>query len=251
MSEELLTALEAHSGLVCLTGAGGKKTALYRLAGAHQGQVGLTATVHIPPFPRNLDIFTVVEEEGALLSEVSATAANERIVAFARPSEKHGRLAGVRPNLVTQIHERAGFDVTFVKADGARSRWIKAPARNEPEIPEGANTVIPVVSAKVIGEPLSDKIAHRVEWLSEVIGAPVGAVIKPSHVARLLSDERGALKGVNDAIVVPLINMADDEKYAALARETAKQALRFSTRFNRVVITAMRQPDPVVEVVTL
>lgn len=250
MSKDLLTALEAHFGLVCFTGAGGKKTALYQLAGAHQGRVGVTSTVHIPPFPRKLDMRTVIVEEGALVSEVSEAAAGERVVAFAHPSEKHGRLAGVKPKLVAKIHGCAGFDVTFVKADGARSRWIKAPASDEPQIPEGASTVIPVVSARVMGEPLSDKIAHRVDRLSAVIGATAGAVIEPLHVARLLSDEQGALKGVGDAVVVPLINMADNEDYTALAREAAKQALALSKRFDRVVIAAMRQSHPLVEIVT-
>ena len=250
MREDLLTALEAHLGLVCLTGAGGKKTALYQLACAHQGRVGLTSTVHIPPFPRKLNIRTVIVEEGALVSEVSEAAAGERVVAFARPAEKHGRLAGVEPKLVAEIHGRAGFDVTLVKADGARSRWIKAPGGDEPQIPEGASTVIPVVSARVMGEPLSDRIAHRVHHLSAVTGATAGAVIEPLHVARLLSDEQGALKGVGNAVVVPLINMADNENYTALAREAAKQALALSKRFDRVVIAAMRRSHPLVEVVT-
>ena len=250
MSEDLLTTLEAHLGLVCLTGAGGKKTALYHLAAAHQGRVGVTSTVYIPPFPRKLDVATVIVEESALISEVSEAAAGERVVAFAQPSEKHGRLAGVKPELVTQIHDRAGFDVTFVKADGARSRWIKAPGSDEPQIPEGASTVIPIVSARVMGEPLSDKIAHRADRLSAVTGATAGTIIEPLHIARLLSDEEGALKGVVDAVVVPLINMADNEHYTALAREAAKQALALTKRFDRVVIAAMRRSEPLVEVVT-
>ena len=42
---DLLDALEAHSGLVCFVGAGGKKTILYRLGAAHPGRVGITATL--------------------------------------------------------------------------------------------------------------------------------------------------------------------------------------------------------------
>ena len=251
MHEDLLTALDAHRGLVCLTGAGGKKTALYWLARAHQGRVGLTSTVHIPPFPRKLDLRTVIVGEGVLLSEVLEAASGERVVAFAHPSQKHSRLAGVKPKLISRIHSCAGFDVTFVKADGARSRWIKAPGGDEPQIPEGAATVIPVVSARVIGEPLSDQIAHRVEHLSAVTGAAPGALIEPVHVARLLSNEQGALRGVGDAVVVPLINMADNEEYTVQAREVAKQALSLTRRFDRVVIAAMRRAYPLVEVVTL
>ncbi|MDQ3774178.1 MAG: hypothetical protein M3461_07335, partial [Pseudomonadota bacterium] len=58
--EALLEALAATRGLVALVGAGGKKTTLYRLARAHAGRIGITATVAIPPFPADLGAHVIV-----------------------------------------------------------------------------------------------------------------------------------------------------------------------------------------------
>lgn len=249
MTSELLDILAARSGLVCVVGAGGKKTTLYRLAAEHPGRVGITATVHITRYPRRLGAYEVIEEESEALAAVRAAAAEHRVVAFAGPSRKRGRYSGYDPALVARIHAAAGFDVTLVKADGARMRWIKAPNPDEPRIPQEATTVIPVVSARALGEPLTDRIAHRVERVCAAANALPGERLTPQHLGHLLASERGALQGVGAAEVVPLINMVDAPELEAPAREAAVHALALSDRFERVVLASMRKSAPLVAVV--
>ena len=249
MEKELLDALGARSGLVCLVGAGGKKTTLYRLAAAHPGRVGVTSSVHIPPFPAELDAREVIARQDRLLSAVVAAAGNHRKVAFAQPSEKPRRLAGVEPALIAQIHAAAGFDITLVKADGARSRWIKAPDPTEPQLPQDIATVIPVVSARALGQPLSERISHRLERIETITGARRGEILAPLHIARLLVHRQGALRGVGTAQVAPLVNMVDDARCKALAVETAERALALCERFDRVVLASMKSSEPLVAVV--
>ena len=247
---ELLDALQARRGLVCFVGAGGKKTTFYRLAALHPGRVGITATVHIPFFPKSVDAHPLIAEEGALLPALLDEAGRHDKVIFARPSDKHGRFAGLPTALVSEAHLQAGFDVTLVKADGARSRWIKAPNESEPRIPPDADTVICVISARAIGQPLTDRIAHRVERIEALSGARNGEPIGPEHVARLLASEEGALRGVGDARVIPVLNMVDDEERIRLARQAAEHALGATDRFDRVVLTSMRRDSPLVGVVS-
>ena len=223
---ELLDALEARRGLVCFVGAGGKKTTFYRLAADHPGRVGITATVHIPFFPKSIDAHPLIAEEGTLLPALLEESGRHDKLIFACPSDKHGRYAGIATSLVSAAHARAGFDVTLVKADGARSRWIKAPNESEPRIPPDADTVICVVSARAIGQPLSDRIAHRVERIETLCGARAGEPIAAEHVARLLASEEGGLRGVGAARVIPVINMVDDEQRRRLARQAAEHAPR-------------------------
>ena len=252
MTLKLLDLLCARSGIVCAVGAGGKKTTLYRLAAEHPGRLGLTATVMTAPFPSTLEAHTVVGPFGppeALEHAVVEASATHRVIAFAHPSAKRARLAGLAADKVTKIHERAGFQVTLVKADGARSRWIKAPADGEPVIPPGTTTVIPVISAHAIGAVLGEEVAHRVERIEAVSGARRGEPLTAEHLARLLASSSGALKGVGDAQVVPLINMVDDPEQEAAAREAAEAALHLTRRFDRVVLASMRRPEPVVRVV--
>lgn len=245
----ILEALCAMRGLVALVGAGGKKTTLYRLARAHPGRVGITATVAIPPFPANLGAHAIVAGANALAERVDQ-ARERRIIAFACPSDKPDRLAGLSPAEVARIHELAGFDITLFKADGARSRWIKAPDPDEPELPEVLDTVIPVVSARAIGERLREDIAHRVDRITAITGCQPGDMITPETVARLLADEQGALKGTGKALIVPLINMVDNDQLASVARQAARWALALTRRFDRVVLASMQAESPIVEVVT-
>ena len=249
-AEALLDALDARTGLVCFVGAGGKKTTMYRLADMHPGRVGITATAHIPFFPKTLKVAKVIAPEGDILPRVlSELSHHQDKVAFAQPSEKHGRFAGLEPSLVGRIQAEAGFDVLLIKADGARSRWIKAPNDIEPQIPPTTRIVIPVVSARAIGEKLSEKIAHRVDRIESICGVSEGQAITPLHVARLLADEEGALRSVGPARVIPLLNMVDDEERNKLALETAEHALRLSDRFDRVVLASMQLEQPLVEVI--
>jgi probable selenium-dependent hydroxylase accessory protein YqeC len=247
---ELIDLLAARSGTVCAVGAGGKKTTLYHLALAHPGRAGLTCTVPNTHFPSRLGAYVVVAEAAELAAAVARAAAAHRLVAFAHPSEKSGRHAGVAPDLIAEIQGTAGFDVLLVKSDGARMRWIKAPEDGEPLIPETATTVVPVVSAKAFGERLTETVAHRLSRVETVTGAEYGEVITPTHVARLLAHDEGALKNSRSATVVPVINMVDNAELEAAAREAARTALELTDRFDRVVLTSHLQPARLVGVVT-
>ena len=246
----LIDVLDARSGIVCAVGAGGKKSVLYQLAREHRGRFALTATVHMTVFPDDLSVEAVVDEETALAERVFAVDAS-RSVAYACPSHKAGRYAGATGATIRSIHERGHFDATYVKADGARMRWIKAPAEGEPMLLPEADLVIPVVSARAIGEPLSERVAHRLDQVSAVTGVAPGAVLTPAAVGRLLASDDGALKGTAGARVAPLINMVDNDSQEQRARAAAEAALAITSRFDSVVLCCLRRPTrPVVGVVT-
>ncbi len=246
---ELREALAAQSGIVAFVGAGGKKTAMYRLAAHHPGPMGLTGTVRLADFPESLDATRVVGESGDLTAEVLEAASRSRRVAYAGPIHREGRLNGVAPEFVAELHFRAGFAATYVKAGGARMRWIKAPGEGEPRIPPGVTTVVAVVSARVLGRPFDERIAHRREELGEITGLERGKPIAAEHVAQLLVHPQGAAKGVGEAELVPLINMVDDGDAEGAAREVADRALAKGPPFRRVVLAAMARERPLVAVV--
>jgi probable selenium-dependent hydroxylase accessory protein YqeC len=249
----LLDLLAAHKGLVCAVGAGGKKSTLYRLAEAHllagTARTGLTCTVTMAPPPRALPAERLVAEPETLTAEVPALALRHRLVAYAQPSSKPGRIGGLRGELIARLHGDGGFAVTLIKADGARMRWLKAPREDEPVLPEGVTTVLPVVSARALGQPLDLASAHRLGRVASVTGATIGEPLKPAHLARLLTSAEGSLQRVGAAVVVPIVNMVDDKERLAGAREVARRALAATDRFERVILTSMIAADPVVEVV--
>lgn len=246
----LVRALGVEGGVLCAVGAGGKKTLLYRLAREAPGRVALTATVHTPPFGRHLDASAVDADPLPRLRARLDAEPGARVWGVARPSEKTNRWAGLRPDEVDALAEMRAFDWILVKADGARFRWIKAPAEDEPAVPASAALVLPVASARAIGRPLDDKVAHRPDAFARLTGAAVGRPIEPRHVAALLAHPEGALKNAGAAGVLPILNMVDDAETEAAAREAAEEALRLTGRFDRVLLACLTAEDPVVAAVT-
>jgi len=249
MSGELLDLFGARHGIVCAVGAGGKKTTLYRLGAAHPGRVAQTASVVTTHFPDHLGAHVIVGEGDDLMAQMVAASA-QRYVAYAGPEKKPGRYSGVPGDQIATIHESCGFDVTFVKADGARMRWLKAPRAGEPVLPPGCATVIALASARVIGEPLSERTAHRLALVSAVTGARPGDIVTPAHLGKLFSSPDGLLHGVGDARFVPVINMVDDAASERLAREAAQVALASTDRYDRLILCSMRRSqNPIIAVI--
>jgi probable selenium-dependent hydroxylase accessory protein YqeC len=245
----LSSALDAESGLTCVVGAGGKKTTLYALADRLAESVGrdrpvVTATVRIPIFDAEVEEVVVTEDPVAALGAV------ERFpVGLAPERERADRYRGYEPETVANL-AAAHDGPVLVKADGARTRWLKAPNEREPQIPAGADTVIPVASARVVGEPLSEERVHRPERVAGVAGCERGDEIRPEDVAAVLASREGGLKDVPEgATAIPVVNMVDSPDLESVGREIAEEVLaRAPDSVARVVLARMVADDPVVEV---
>lgn len=245
---ELVDLLAARCGIVCAVGAGGKKSVLRAIAAGHPGRVGLTGTVPFMPPPATLpaDRWCAEPEE---IAERLAVPAMHRITVFGRPAEKKGRWGGLPPDLVADWYSRFGFDAMLVKADGARMRWIKAPGDGEPVLPTRCDTLIPVLSARALGEPLSERIAHRPQLVERISGCRLGQVFSPEHAAYLLSSADGLLKGAGQGEIRPVINMVDDPDRHAFAEQAAKLALQMTARFDQVLLLRLRTAAEIIAVV--
>lgn len=242
-------ALEARTGIVCAVGAGGKKTTLHRLLEQLGGRIGMTATTALTPVPPSLIDTQCVTTPERLIDEVPVVARTARRVAFACPGAKPDRYAGVAPEAIAAIHARSGFDTTLVKADGARMRAIKAPGAHEPALVAGCHTVLFLVGASVIGQPLAPSLAHRVPELAALLDLSPGQAITPEHIGRLLSEPAGARQHVGTGRLIAVINQVDDAGRLDAARRAATAALAGRRSPDRVVLTAMTAAQPVVEVI--
>ncbi len=248
-AESLLDLLEAREGIVCAVGAGGKKSLLNLLATAHPGRVAITATVFTTYVHEHLGFEVAIAPDADLPAAV-ARLDPTRSVVYACPGDKPGRRAGASAATIGRIHREGRFVATYVKADGARMRLVKAPADEEPALPACGTTVVPILSAHAVGEALSQRVAHRVERIEQVAGLRAGEVIEPVHLGRLLASPHGLMKGTDGRRVVPLINMVDDATREAQAREAAEHALALCPRIDRVVLACLARTDaPVVDVV--
>lgn len=241
----------AEPGLVCMVGAGGKKTAIHRLvaAFAHRwpaARIAITATVFTAPPARALLDARVVEADPR---PAVAHLQSARCVGYYTPSQKPGRLGGVAPELIGQIHREGAFAVTFVKADGARMRALKAPQSGEPALPQGTDLVVHLSSAAALGAVFDDRTVHRGERFAALTGAVPGQTLGPEHLARLLAHPDGAAHAAESLHLVPIINQVDTEERYEAARRAAEIAVDATDRFDRVLLTALTAENPLIDMV--
>ncbi|ELZ85485.1 hypothetical protein C454_01170 [Haloferax gibbonsii ATCC 33959] len=240
---KLSDALRARSGVVCVVGAGGKKSTLYALARRLDRAV-VTATVRIPIFDQHVADVVVTERPVAALERTT-----DWPVGVVPDRDRDNRYRGYDPGVVDAIGESDATDTVLVKADGARMREFKAPGDREPRLPTTADTVLPIASVHAVGEPLTEACVHRPERVAALTDLELGDTIRPSDVATVLTSERGGHAGVPDgATVIPVLNKVDDAALEAVAREIASAVLAQSD-VPRVVLTQLTASEPVVRLV--
>lgn len=220
-------------GVVSIVGAGGKKSTLYALASALEFAI-VTATVRIPFFDDRVERLEVTARPGRIVRT------NQRWPLGVVPGRDGDRERYLGFDLETIDALASESDVpVLIKADGARTRWLKAPNDSEPRIPSETDLVIPVASVRAVGEPLGVERVHRPERVAAITGRSIGEPVRSEDLVAVLTHERGGLKGVPEgARVVPLLNMVDDDALAATAREVARRVLTHP-RIDRVVLGRM------------
>lgn len=247
---DLLDALGARGGIVCMVGAGGKKTAMMRLAALHDGHVGLTATTRVPfRLKRDaVDLVSLADDLGP--AEAAGLLAGSRIAGYAGPRTRHFRLAGMNPVAIAAIHAAAAFDVTYVKADGARMRLAKAHKTGEPTLVPGAATILLLASVHAVGRAIDEATVHHPELFAALAGAKVGDAITADRLAAVLGHQVRTIGAAAGMPVIPVINMADDDGLLATAREIATQVWQDMPGLERLAITSMIQPEPLKHLMT-
>ena len=64
----------------------------------------------------------VIADPGELVRAFGRLGADRRLLVYAQPSRKPGRVGGLPPEILTTLHEAGRFTATLVKAAGMRSR---------------------------------------------------------------------------------------------------------------------------------
>lgn len=236
--------------VVALVGAGGKTTAMFRLAKelcAEGKKVVVTTTTRIlPPTPSQASCSVEAEDGGALLDSVRQALKGACPVVASRGLAPDGKLIAVEPGWVASLQRLA--DNVLVEADGAAGRPFKAPKDYEPVIPPSATLVVPVVGVEIVGQPLSPETTHRPERIAAIANIHMGELITSEVVAEVMLHPQGNIKGSpKGARVIPLINKVDSQERLALAREIARHLLQRGAR--KVVLARCADEPPVVEVV--
>jgi probable selenium-dependent hydroxylase accessory protein YqeC len=242
--------------VVALAGAGGKTTAMYRLAAElaqRDWRVLVTTTTKVwPPQPDQVDgQFFAPNAAVAQKCLADMMVSGRRLLMAAELDAAEGKLIGVSSDVLCSIAAAGLVDVILVEADGAKGRSLKAPARYEPVVPPCTTLLVPVAGLDAVGQPLSEAIAHRVERVSALTGLRPGEPITPAAVARVLTHPDGGLKNAPPtARIVILLNKADVRDRLRLGRETA-QLILGGSRVEQVILAAVGTDEPVRDLLTV
>ena len=261
---ELAQALSIrHGEVVAFTGAGGKTTAMFRLARelAMRGQrVITTTTTHLAIKQLRLTphVFVTSDLTGNLPAIARRLKTSYPLLVLSGLATEAGKVQGVSPQLIPRLRDLA--DVILVEADGARQRSFKAPAMYEPVVPACTTLLVPVVGMDVLGCPLTVEHVHRPERIAALSGADLGQVVTPHIIATVLAHPAGGLKGrPHGAAVAILLNKVESPEQQAAAHEVAEIVLHtlkhemesvpspaHEHRPPRVLLCTMKRIDPVI-----
>jgi molybdenum cofactor cytidylyltransferase len=230
---------------VAIVGAGGKSTALFRLARELHPPVIVSATTHLGVWQIPLADEHIIAKKPGDLQNLSP-----RGVTLVTGEIEGDRTKGLGADALSWLHEFcvANSLPLVIEADGSRQKSLKAPGEHEPAIPEFAGAVVVVAGLNGLGKALDEETVHRPEIFGRLSGLRPGEPVTPAALVRVLTHPAGGLKNIPpDARRVALLNQADTPELQAQADSLAKSLLPayasvIIANLNEGKIHAIREP---------
>jgi molybdenum cofactor cytidylyltransferase len=224
---ELIRAVRlGESPRIALVGAGGKTTALFRIASEYSRPVILAASTHLAVSQTaRADTHHEINTRAdfSLLKDQPLQGIN----LFTGPVEGE-RTRGLPEEALVWL-DRYCSDHSLpliIEADGSRERPIKAPADYEPPIPPFVNKVVVLAGLSAIGKRISSEWVHRPEIFAALSGFSLGEAIIPEAIARVLTHPNGGLKNISPTTTrIAILNQADSPELREMADQMAQSLL--------------------------
>ncbi len=242
--------------VVAFVGAGGKTSAIYRLAGefaADRRKTLVTTTTKIyAPAPDQAEALVLNPNLDALVREINREFADrDSVVAGRRILRDKGeeKVEGVPPEWGAQLFERTRCQELLIEADGSAHKSIKAPNDTEPIYPAAVTRVVVVAGLDAIDAPLNDDIAFRIERFTAITNVQINQTITEQNVVTLLTHPIGLKKDIPPAAApVLLLNKADTPRRISAGRRIAGTVIE-NGHYERVVLSSLIATEPVIDVI--
>lgn len=208
MSLTLTRALRMRpADCVAFCGAGGKTTAMFKLARELPSRVIVTATTHLGTWQAPLADRHIVTATDSLpdIEDIQG-------VLLISGEAEGDRLKPISHTLLQRLHQycRANAIPLLIEADGSRQKPLKAWAEHEPPLPAFANRVVQAAGMSALGKTLQADVVHRAEQFAALSGLAIGETLSLEAIARVLTHPQGGLKNMPaTARRICLLNQAD------------------------------------------
>lgn len=237
--------------MLSLIGAGGKTTALFRLAHElfQEGQkvlVTTTTKIYKPVKPHVHKLY-LAQDLHALTDELAKLPA-PIVIGAGYGVDDAGKLLGLPPRWLDSLHKNRAADAILVEADGAASRFFKVPSEHEPTVPEACSVTVWVMAIKALNRPIDSGHVHRAERTLSLLNVKAEIPLTADHVVQLIKHPAGCLKGIpSGSRKLVLLNQADSPEETKRATELGHALVELG--IERAVITSFLDEDPVKQVI--
>lgn len=209
---------------VAFTGAGGKTTALFRLAHLMPPPILVTTTTHLAIDQLALADHIITLTDSSDISK-ELTIQSGKVILLIGEERQKDKASGLSNNTIKKVGNfaRERGITLLIEADGSRQRPLKAPANHEPVIPNFVDCVVVVVGLSALGKPIAEQWIHRPELFANLVGFRLGDEITTEAIVHALLNKSGGLKGVPpNARRICLLNQADTRYLQAAAKRVAQ-----------------------------
>jgi probable selenium-dependent hydroxylase accessory protein YqeC len=240
--------------VICLVGAGGKTSLMFRLARelAVSGDRVLTTTT------------TKISEQEAIRnsSEIVTGSVDALLNRAGDNREEHfhmtaarngyaGKLIGFDARDIDRLWQANLFDWIIVEADGASRLPLKTPDVHEPVIPDCCNCVVGMAGLTAFGKPLSDQWVFRLKLFARLTGLEPGSPITAAAIATSICHPGGIFKGApRTSRRVVFLNQADTPERVQAGRHISASLAKQNQQpgLERVILGKLLFDPPIVEI---
>jgi probable selenium-dependent hydroxylase accessory protein YqeC len=189
-----------QAGPVTIIGSGGKTSLIWHLARCFASKpraVLITPTAKMFPPTESLPGITV---RGSL-------------------NKKTGKLEALPPEELEKLP--AAYDIVLIEGDGSRTLPLKGWAEHEPVIPSFTAITVGILPLWPLGQPVSEKIIHRLPEFCALTGAVPGEKLETEHLVKVIAGNNKE-KSIFTASVgkkILFVNQIEDEKSLSQAEK--------------------------------
>lgn len=219
---------------VAFVGAGGKTTAMFKIARGLAPCI-ITTTTHLGVWQAKLANQHIIIRKEEDVNQLETIAFSGIILVTGQ--KKGERFTSLPAKSLAWLNDFANYHSLplLIEADGARQKSLKAPKENEPLIPDFIDTVITVAGMSGIGKPLNDEAVYNAKGFATLGIMKEGEKITPENLARVLTHKEGGLKKVPvNARKIALLSQSNTLELQAIGGKIAKNLL---TQFDAVIVT--------------
>ena len=236
---ELFKAIRGNRSMrLAIVGAGGKTSAMFRLAREVEPPVIVSTSTHLSLAQTGLADRHIVIREPEELTRLDYGLI-QGVVLLTGPEIENKRVQGLSEASLEGLRKFADHHniPVIIEADGSRQLPLKAPAEHEPAIPPWVNSVMVVAGLNGLGKTLGSETVHRPDRFSELSGILPGEIITSDGLSKFLIHPAGGLKNIpRNARKMLLLNQAD---LGVIQAEAKNIAMNLAGVYDSILIASL------------